>query len=611
MISLALISQKTGTITVRARVIGKSDVPYTIPRTISLSCKHYRKAKCGSCTVTTDKRPITIEATDACRFADVSERSFPKIIGYLASLPCQKFTYKITKTQSLLRIFLVDEAGSDNQTYTCYYLGSQISVNETYTLTGWVIAEPKTQNRTAVFDKAELIKSGIDSFNVSENHDKLKKFQVHSSSPQDLYDHLTKLYDTYAGNVTHIYDRFDLHISIDLAMRTPLSFTFDGEYFHKGWADVAVIGDTAVGKGFVAEGLQKYFGVGEVVSGDNATLTGLIGGLKSVDRNWTVKWGAFPRNDRGLLLLDETSKLSKYTIDHLTRLRSEGIAEIHKIHSYTTPARVRTIFLLNPGNGKTVSQFAYGIDSIKTVFRDPATMRRLDYVLVVSKEETNTEQVNKARYSVPFMYDQELEKRLIEWTWSRKNSEIKFSPKAVDRTYMLALDLAHTYSPDMPLIQPENIRYKLAKIACALAARVYSCKNHGKVLYVDKVHVECAWVFLNMLYKKQSCGYYAMSKIKNSMDSNTIQYGIVNIQPYFNSFHSKRSKLLEVLLSNYHITMGDIADQTEIPRDIALEVVSKLVKHRLLQRDGFSYRKTDRFTEWLRDEVYKTVEARA
>jgi hypothetical protein len=395
-----------------------------------------------------------------------------------------------------------------------------------------------------------------------------------------------------------------LHLAIDLVFRSPLSFIFDGESFHKGWADVAVIGDTRVGKGFVAEGLQRYFGVGETVSGDNASLAGLIGGL---DKNRTVQWGKFPQNDGGLLILDETSKLSRYTISHLTRIRSEGIAEIHKIKSYTAPARVRTLFIFNPGNGKNISQFAYGIQAILSVFKDPATVSRFDYVLVVSKDEADTDMVNKARVSVPERFSQELEQQLIYWTWSRKVSEIGFSEKAVERVYMLALDLADKYSFDVPLIQAENIRYKLAKIAACFAARVYSTKYSGKHLFIDAVHVECAWAFLNIIYKKRASSYYALSMIKKSLNKENEQFGITRIEKYFASFYGKRLRLLQVLLSNQNITMTDIADQADLPKNVSLEVVTKLVKNRLIERNGFSYVKTDRFTEYLRDEISKSI----
>jgi hypothetical protein len=594
-------------VTVKALVTGRADGSYTVPSQISLLCKFVTcKSQQGCSFRKPQNRTLELPASGLLQFVDVSNKSFKKIVLSFTDSSCTKQSFAISKFKSLLRIFIVDPVTKDGKTFTCYFIGNDIEVNQAYEFSGTVIADPKTQNATAIFTSAKKVPSRIESFSITkEGHNKLNEFCVPAGADADtiLAHHLLKLYESYAANVTHIYDRWDLHLAIDLVFHSPLSFIFDGESFKKGWADVAVIGDTRVGKGFVAEGFQKYFGVGEVVSGDNATLTGLIGGLKSIEKNWTVKWGKFPQNDGGLLILDETSKLSRYTLSHLTRIRSEGIAEIHKIQSYTAPARVRTLFILNPGNGKNISQFPYGIQSILSVFKDPATVSRFDYVLVVSKDEADTDMVNKARVSVPERFSQELEQQLIYWTWSRKISEIGFSEKAVERVYMLALDLADKYSFDVPLIQGENIRYKLAKIAACFAARVYSSKYSGKHLFIDAVHVECAWVFLNMIYKKRASSYYALSMIKKSLHGDNEKNGIIAIQKYFASFYSKRIHLLQVLLSNQTITMTDIAEQTGLDKKTSLEIIGRLAKHRLIERSGFSYVKTDSFTEYLRTDI--------
>ena len=593
---------------VKALVTGRADGTYTVPSQIALLCKFAScKNQMGCAGSKTENRTLDVPASGLLQFVDVSNKSFKKIILSFTESSCTKQSFAISKHKSLLRIFIVDPTAKDGKTFTCYYIGTDIEVNQVYEFSGTVIADPKTQNATAVFTSAKKVPSFIESFSITkESHNKLNEFCVPAKATAEtiLSEYLLKLYESYASNVTHIYDRWDLHLAIDLVFHSPLSFIFDGESFHKGWADVAVIGDTRVGKGFVAEGLQRYFGVGETVSGDNASLAGLIGGL---DKNRTVQWGKFPQNDGGLLILDETSKLSRYTLSHLTRIRSEGIAEIHKIRSYTAPARVRTLFILNPGNGKNISQYSYGIQSILSVFKDPATVSRFDYVLVVSKDEADSDMMNKARVSVPERFSQHLEQQLIYWTWSRKITEIGFSDKAVERIYMLALDLADKYSFDVPLIQAENIRYKLAKISACFAARVYSSKYSGKHLFIDAVHVECAWVFLNMIYKKRASSYYALSQIKKKLSTDNEKYGIAAIEKYFTSFYNKRLMLLQVLLSNQNITMTDIADQVGLAKDISLEIVSRLVKNRLIERSGFSYVKTDRFAEWIRDEVSKSI----
>jgi hypothetical protein len=473
-----------------------------------------------------------------------------------------------------------------------------------YEFTGTVVADPKTQTATCVFTSAKTIPTALESFTMTkEVHNELSEF-CFKGDAQSTMLHLVEYYKSIASNVTHIYDRFDLHLSCDLVFHSPLSFVFDGEPVKKGWADVVIIGDTRCGKNYVAvDGFMNYYGVGEKLSSDNATLTGLIGGLQRVNNDWTVKWGAFPRNDAGLLIVDELIKLPSKVLSHLDSIRSEGVAEINKIQSYSTPARTRLLILTNPPK-KPISQYTHGIMALMDVMKAPQNVSRSDYALVVSRNEA-TDDVNSVRQSLPIMHSRESEKKLINWIWSRKPNEIVFSEKATEKVYLLSIDLANSYSFDIPLIQAENVRYKLAKIAICFAGRLYSNKYKGRQLFVDTVHVELAWMFLTMIYKKPASSYLQYSKIKKSFEAATMKDGIEAIKVYFNAFPTKRILIMQSLLMNESITHSDIKGQADLPADIALEIISKLVKWKLVERRGFSYIKTSRFSEFLRDEILK------
>jgi hypothetical protein len=131
-----------------------------------------------------------------------------------------------------------------------------------------------------VFTEEKKIKSDSETFKLTkEKHQKLMHFNKQGLSVNQIYEYLEKLYLSYAHNVTKIYDRFDLHLAIDLAFRSVLSFKFDNEIVHKGWMDIMIIGDTRCGKGYVAEKLSAYFNLGEVISGDNIN-NGLLRGEK-------------------------------------------------------------------------------------------------------------------------------------------------------------------------------------------------------------------------------------------------------------------------------------------------------------------------------------------
>jgi len=579
-------------VTVTALITGRSDETYSVPSELSFSCAH-RCNKVAACPVT---RRQAISAESALKFVDLNEFYFKRTIQSIVNPLCSKFSYAIEKTQSIIRILVTEDA----KTYPCYLIGSNVEINRHYELSGSVVADPRTQSTTCMFTSAKLVPSAIESFSISkEQNSRLNAFK-RPAKTDEILKYLFDYYESIAANVTHIYDRYDLHLSCDLAFHSPLSFDFDGEYLHKGWIESAVIGDTGCGKNGTVEGLMNYYGVGEMVSADNTTLTGLIGGLNRVHSNWTVKWGAIPRNDGGLLIVDEATKILPANWNRLDSIRSSGKAEIHRIQSYTTDARTRIIWLMN-ANNKFISQFAYGIQAIMGVMKAPQNVRRFDYVLVVSRDEADIDMIHAARKTVPEFYSREIEQELIRWIWSRKRNEIIFSKEAVEKCYLLSLDLDNTYSDEIPLIQGENVRYKLAKIAAAFAGRVYSNKQSGKYLYVDTAHIECAWIFLNMIYKKPASSYHTLSLIKKSFD--TSKTGTDAIKSYFDKFYSKRLAVLQALLGTPTITMSDISEQAIISSEIAYEIISKLVRYKLIERRGFSYVKTDKFSAFLRDEI--------
>jgi hypothetical protein len=98
----------------------------------------------------------------------------------------------------------------------------------------------------------------------------------------------------------------------------------------------------------------------------------------------------------------------------------------------------------------------------------------------VADTEVSTEEVNRIRSSLPELYSRDAEQNLILWTWSRQQDEIEFSQEAIASIYSLAITIASSYISDIPLIQGANVRIKLAKMAIAFAARLYSNKNEGK-----------------------------------------------------------------------------------------------------------------------------------
>lgn len=595
------------TVTVRAIISGKSiSAPYSIPKTIKIKCKRERDEKCkGENCVMAQSDTYDIELVDMLRFIDVSDAALFTIIKKILNIRCS-FSYKILKVQNVERLFISAPTGKERNintsSYGCYYLGYGIDVNTVYELTGVVTNEPSTQVTTCLFTDAKRLNTDIETFNITKDiKNKLKKFAVGYGNVESIYNYLERLYDSYAKNITKIHDRFHLHVAIDMVFHSALSFYFDKELVHKGWLDAAVIGDTRCGKGYVAERLAKYYNVGDVVSGDNASYSGLIVGLQKFGEHWTTSWGKVPMNDKGLVIIDEAGELNPTDWTRLTRVRSEGVAEIVKINKQIANARTRLLFLMNPPF-KTISSYSYGIQSLMDVVKSPEDVARFDYVHVVAHNDVSIDDINKPHGEVSPYYTQEEEEMLIMWIWSRKINQIKFTADAVAHVYKCAKRMAKRYAFVVPLVQGENIRIKIAKLAVCLAGRLYSHSGHD--LVVDKIHVECAHMFFNVLYSQDANGYDALSKMQKEMEISIDSEDMQVMIKFFSTFKDNR-QLLKVLHEMNDFVPRDLMEALNLPVEFINELLSKMITHHLIiKAKNGKYVRNSAFTAWLRKKIF-------
>jgi len=577
-------------------VSGKSVAGYCIPRKIAIKCYPEEGQACERCPVK-GKGELEIEAVDenVLKLIDVNYNQLTKIIGSIFGIHC-KFSYENVSDQNVERIFIQPIVSKSRDRIDLasisYYVGYGLEVNTTYDMVGYTTVDPKNQSTVHVFTEARKAKSDVESFVMTpEKHKSLCDFQVPIKDAGDAFDYLEdKLYNYYAHNITKIYGRFDLHMAIDLAFRSVLSFKFDNEYIHKGWTDIMIIGDTRCGKGYVAEKLSKYFGLGEVISADNASFSGLVGGMQQFNGHWVITWGKIPLNDGGLIIIDEASELKPDDWTRLSRIRSEGVAEVTKIHAQTTSARTRLIFISNPIL-KTISNYSYGIQSVPEIVKAPEDIARFDYALVVAHDEVSVEDINVSHQLLESMYTAQQEQDLLLWTWSRKSNEIEFSSEAKELIYKVSIRLSSEYVFDIPLIQGENIRVKIARISISFASRFYSNKKDGKILFVDTIHVECAQAFLYAIYNKACSGYKAFSDAKQAIDLNSFE-------KYAKAYTLKQALLYQCLSADQKINIDSISEHINVEKTIAREIISKLLQTGCITKiGGTKYVKTPQFNE--------------
>jgi MCM P-loop domain len=599
-------------IAVKCIVSGKSLSPYTVPKRLKVKCpddecehKKYCKVK---------GETIEISAVDSIKFVDLKDNQFKSMIGHMYKLSCD-FSYEALEMQNVERLFISASTGKERitniSTHEAFFVGYGLEVNTVYEMEGIPAKDPRNQQSTVVFTKAKKLKSDADTFFLTpKTKTGLEEFHVEKPTVEKVFCHLEDVYEYYARNITKIYNRFILHLAVDLVFRSPLAFKFDNETLDKGWLDIMIIGDTRCGKSYVVERLMKYFNVGEIVSGDITSIAGLVGGAVQYNGHWVTSWGKIPMNDKSIVGIDEAHKIKPEEWEHLTRIRGAGVAEIHKIVKQMTNARTRLISLANPPL-KNVANYGYGIQSLKDVVKSPESIARFDYVLVVSHSEVSDEDINKSRKEMTVMYDPDLEQELVMWAWSRKISQIHFTDGAIELVYKFSKELGRMFSFVIPLIQGENVRLKLSKIAICFAARIFSNKEEGKILLVEKVHVECARAFLMMIYKQESSGYYVLSQIEKDMDVKIDAEEISKIDKYLETFTNSKLRLCKCLLNGNFVTANDLLEQVNLPKkEIAFEVISKLIDLNLIKKHPHgvgNYVKTPAFSTYLKNTVSKSI----
>src|SRR5204862_548399 len=82
-----------------------------------------------------------------------------------------------------------------------------------------------------------------------------------------------------------------------------------------------------------------------------------------------------------------------------------------------------------------------------------------------------------------------------------------FTPEATDAILAAATAMGRRYHPSIPLVEPSDQRLKLARLAAAAAARVYSTDETGERLIVRPEHVAFVVDFLNRVYSAPAMAY--------------------------------------------------------------------------------------------------------
>lgn len=589
-------------------VTAMDTAPYIVPREITVSCDRSYKF-CSLCPVWPSpdgefeigpEQPAVLEAIAA----DSSTLHSTIMNGIGIPRQCKVCSFKTRSYHNAEEVRLsptleITSNASDQRSTPAVCIGPGLELNEPYEFTGRMWPHPRSQQSTLLISSYRQTKDALSTYApIGADLEALRAFRPREWSEDALHEQLHRLYSDIEQNVTRIRDRRSMHLFMDLVWHSPLLLTISGRPV-KGWAEVLVVGDSAQGKSETASGLMRHYGLGEKLECKNATAAGLLGGLQPMGSRWIVSWGFIPTHDRRMVHLEELKGASIEAISKLTEMRSSGVAELTKIEKRRTHARTRLLATSNPRpDGRTIGSYAFGLECIKELIGGLEDVRRFDACYIAASTDVDPDVINRPwPDSNAMLYPPGLCRSLVLWAWTRTASQVAVDDSVVELLGQRGAELSKEYSDVIPVVDAGSARYKLARLAAALACRTFSSSDDGLSVILRPCHVEYIVGMLREHYSSKAFGYKdfteAVWSSQQLIDRDAVKSAIAALPfPY---------DFVESLLRCERMEVQDLQDWCGWDRLQASQMLSLLVRKHALRRDGkTSYRKTGQFIEFLR-----------
>ncbi len=601
-----------------AVVLSKDNTTYYVPLMYKCRCMRY-KEKCSKteCPLANaEEHTITFQMdtkdTRMIRFIESSDREQGVCIKDMLGVPlgCQLLIDPV-ETCGVTKVLLgapMNEHGPSENTEAVqvlgYYFGLNVRSNMTYLWGGYSAKHPKDNSMVAILTESDSMSTTLDSFELTDAiRESLSVFRVEEG--KNVREYLADYYNHCARSITGIKERPLIHMAIDLVFFSPVSFEFNQDFLRKGSLDVLVFGDPRTGKNLIADGFRNYYEHGEVVSGENVSHMNLIGGIKSTKKFRGLQWGRFAMRNRDTVIVDEMSAIKAEDIGLLSRVRSEGIADLDKdgIHQ-KTDALCGILWLSNPRDRRMMGEYQYGVQALKTLIPHPEDISRFDYVAAVASGEVASEVINvngqireKHRFTKEACHD------LILWVKSRRPDQIQFTSDATNYILREAIVFGKMYSDDIQLTLAENVRFKIAKVAASIAGRIFSCDETGQTMVVTESCAKVAAEFLHELYASETLGYKLFSELTKKFQVLEIQKIREGLKDFVEESGMTYVQICRGFAGHDTYTQDDLMTIFNLCRDSARTLKNLLAKYHCFQRKYQYYAKSRGFNDFLRKEM--------
>jgi len=303
--------------------------------------------------------------------------------------------------------------------------------------------------------------------------------------------------------------------------------------------------------------------------------------------------------DRRLLIIDEFSGVSEEDIAKMSDIRSTGIAEITKIRTERASARTRLLMMSNTRDGQPLGAYNTGTEAIRSVFSHAEDIRRLEFAMCVATGEVTTDELNREPELVEPRFSGDACRNLILWAWSRTPEDIIFQTGVEDLILKEAVSLSEKYSASIPLVEPADMRLKLARLAVSCACRCFSSDGEGKVIVLPE-HVRFVVDFLRSCYDSPYMAYdlYSDRAERESVFADG-EFERALAELYKLPNWREAVVVLESIGNPFR--MYELSEQIGLDNWDAREIIHFLSKYQMVKTLPVGYRKQGKLNAFLRE----------
>lgn len=579
---------------ISSRVImaGKYDQPMYLPTIVDFQCK------CGEekCVVCRGEEPPerkyntftwTLEESnlsDVLQLIEVSSEEQSDTLYWINYIKKSRDTKMIIREhESVYKYILIPDVETENDSTNfvpveqySYVIGQTLNEGDRYRIFFKAYAHPKNQRAFLVVDRVEDSDNAVNTFSMND-HVK-QRLSVFKGHPDKIMQERFEMAKGIAKGYT--VDR--IVWAIDLVYHSPLEIRLMGKTI-KGYPEIALIGETGTGKSSTVKALQNYYGLGNLAVMKGATVAGLIGGAdRATNGGFRIKWGTLPRNNKGLVVLEEMSGAPIDVINHMTDIRSEGIANLTKIGgTFRAIAKTRLLWIGNPRSvdGRTMpfSEYPTGVEAVLDLVGANEDVRRFDVVLLEAANGNIVRDDEFSKDSKP--HSRATYADLIRWVWSRTTDQVTFSPDVMQYLMERSTVLNEKFDSDISFLGADA-RFKLARIAVACAACCFSSDDSGEILVVEKEHVDWAERFMTNCYSNDTFRLHEYAQEKRRF--NTINQEIEGVVHGLLRTDGSAMMIRELLRSTSPIPKSNLMDLSGLDRDTFAKALSYMSRHYLI-----------------------------